>query len=100
MGIGNAWEVAEDMGGLADADFSFQAIREHLTKNAYHFGKALFEEARNSRGKERLKYVEGLQKMLAILEQEERKKLLKDLMTNIETVKELRKKALEEIKIK
>lgn len=101
IGIENAWEVVEDLGYPAEAHDSFRTVAEHLKKHAYYFGKALFDEARNSAGKERLKYARGFKKMLAILAVvgvEEKDKLLKDLMTNSAAVKELEQRAFDEIR--
>ncbi|MBI2122508.1 MAG: hypothetical protein HYT98_05355 [Candidatus Sungbacteria bacterium] len=100
IGIENAWEVVEDLGYPAEAHDSFRTVAEHLKKHAYYFGKALFDEARNSTSKERLKYVRGFKKMLAILAivgVEEKDKLLKDLMTNSGAIKELEQRAFGEI---
>lgn len=99
VGITNAWERVEDIHGLPlSVDDSYKAIREQLNQFALVYGEALFYIARSTHGEERLRYATGLDHMLDIIEQEKRTETLSGLMTTRGAVKELIRKAREEVK--
>lgn len=100
VGINRAWETINDIDGLPlSVDFNYQQIAEHLKENAAKFGMALFDMARNTQGEERLKYIQGFERMMLVIGRDEGEKLLTDIMTTPETTQELHRKAEEELSI-
>lgn len=97
--IENAWEdhIEDSEGLLLSAGFAYQEIQKQLEAHARAYGEALFRMARSTTGKERLRYADGLSRFLAIITKNTAEKVLADMLTNRETVKELQRMAREEL---
>ena len=98
VGINSARDIINDMDALPlSVDTVYQDLEEQLQKRANYYGKALFEQARNTQGDERLKYVRGLDHLMMIVGKEISQKLLQELMTTPEAIIELHEKAEKEL---
>lgn len=102
VGIEDAWENhAEDTNGLSlSSDFSYQDTQKQLEARARAYGDALFRMARATTGRERMRYADGFSHFLDIVHKDVADMVLEGLLTNRETVRELRRKAREEEKEK
>ena len=85
-------------------DLQFPGLKEEIIAGAEEASRYLFDKARTTKGKERLDNVVSLNRLLTIVNSENKKgedmgnELLKNLLTNEEAVKELFRKGEEEVK--
>lgn len=98
-GIEDAWEdrAGNPEGLQFSADFAYQEIQKQLEAHAREYGEALFHMARSTTGKERLRYADGMSHFLDIIQHDTARKVLEGLLTNRETIEELKRKAREEL---
>lgn len=98
VGIENAWENhTENPDGFPlSSDFAYLEIQKQLEAHARAYGEALFRMARSTMGKERMRYADGLSHFFDIIKKDTAEKVLESMLTNRETVQELRRKAREE----
>lgn len=97
-GVNQLTEMLNDLGSaILDVDSAYKEMGETIKEQADDFGKHFFEQARFSVGVERLRYVQGLKRLRGIIGENEYQKVLKNLLTNEETIEELARKGKEEI---
>lgn len=98
QGVNELTKMLNDLGSaILDVDPAYKEMDEKITKEADDFGKHFFEQARSNVAEERLKYVQGMKRLRGIVGEEKYRQILKNLLTNEETIEELARKGKAEI---
>lgn len=88
--VNKMWGKAMDVDDLPlSVDPSYQAWSEDLERRKSPFARALFNKARESTGENKLRSAQTLKHLMELLNDSERRELLKELMTTSEAVQKL-----------
>jgi hypothetical protein len=84
------WEKATGMSDLVlREDLRYRAWMEDLSKRKNSFAKVLFARARETSGEKKLHAAKTLQRLMKLIDNASRRKILEELLTTEETVLEL-----------
>lgn len=92
------WKKAMDVNDLPlSVDSSYQAWSEDLERRKNDFARVLFNKARESSGEEKFRSARTLKLLIKLLGNQDRREVLKELMTTNEAVQELVRSAEEQV---
>ena len=97
--VNQMWEKANDAGDMPlDHDLSYGQWERYLMERSREFVAALFEEARNKTGADRLQAARTLDRLFQLIPAEKVTIILAELMTTREIIKELERETERDLK--